>query len=89
MRHDDQSLDPFWQTPFGKALRWRVHDPGEALRLAASHRRQAADARRCIPADAVNFRDRSRALGLESRARQHDQLAEVCEQHMRVLQGVE
>ena len=76
-----KSIDSVWQTPFGKALRWRVHDADEARSIAASHRRQAAEARGAIPFPATDFRARSQAAGLEHRASQHDELAEVCEQH--------
>ena len=68
-------------TPFHRALRWRVHDPEEALWIAASHRRQAAEARACIPDPIGSFRDESRALGLEQRAVHHEEIATNCEQH--------
>lgn len=68
-------------TPFHRALRWRVHDPEEAMGLAASHRRQAAEARMCIPASIDSFRDRSRAAYLQQRAADHEEIAAVCERH--------
>ena len=76
-----ESIDAVWHTPFGKALRWRVHDADEARSIAASHRRQAAEARDAIPFPAPDFRERSQAASLEHRASKHDELAELCEQH--------
>ena len=78
---DDKSTDPICRTPFGKALRWRVHNSDEAFNLAASHRSKAAEARREIPADTSDFYAWSRARGLEQRARHYDELAETCERH--------
>jgi len=74
-------------TPFGKALRWRVHDPEEALGIAATHRARAAEARAAVPGHIASFRTRSQALGLEMRANRHDEMAEVCEQHAASLQA--
>jgi hypothetical protein len=76
-----ESIDAVWHTPFGKALRWRVHDADEARSIAASHRRQAAEARDAIPFRATEFRARGQAAGLEHRALRHDEIAKVCEQH--------
>lgn len=81
------AAEPAADTPFCKALRWRVHDPAEALHIAAAHRRRAAKARDAIPAAIGSFRDRCRANGLEQRACQHDELAAVCEQHAANLQA--
>ncbi len=78
---DARILDETADTPFCKALRWRVHDPEEALWIAATHRTRAREARSSAPANSDNFYDRSRALGLEGRAASHDQLAAICEQH--------
>ena len=68
-------------TPFHRALRSRVYDVEEAMSLAASHRRQAAEARMSIPEAIDSLRDQSRALGLEQRAAKHEEIAVVCEQH--------
>ncbi len=74
-------LDEAADTPFCKALRWRVHEPEEALWIAATHRTRAREARSAIPARIDNCSDRSRALGLEGRAASRDQMAAICEQH--------
>ena len=79
--HHATILDETADTPFCKALRWRVQDPEEALWIAAKHRTRAREARSVIPARIDNFHDRSQALGLEGRAASHDQLAAICEQH--------
>ena len=75
---DDEPEDG---TRFVHILRWRVHAPEEALGIAATHRRRAAEARQAIPAPIVSFRDRSVALGLEERAARHDAMAAACERH--------
>ena len=59
-------------TPFCKALRWRVHDPDEALWIAATHHRRAAEVR-------------LRAPGWEIQAIRHDQMAAICEEHAATL----
>ena len=59
-------------TWFCKALRWRVFDPDEALGIAATHRRRAAEAR-------------LRHEGWEAQAGRHDQMAAICEAHAAVL----
>lgn len=74
-------LDETADTPFCKALRWRVHDPEEALWIAATHRTRAREARSAISARIDNFSDRSRALDLQGGAASHDQMAAICEQH--------
>ncbi len=79
--NDATILDDTADPPFCKALRWRVHDPEEALWIAATHRTRAREARGAIPARIDNFYDRSRVLGLEGRAASHDQLGAICEQH--------
>ena len=79
--------EPAAATPFCKALRWRVHDPAEALSIAATHRSRAADARSGIPAVIDGFLDRCKASGLEQRACCHDEIAAVCERHAARLQA--
>ena len=59
-------------TPFYKALRWRVHDPDEALEIAATHRRRAAEERLGYP-------------GQEVQAARHDRMAAICEEHAATL----
>ena len=59
-------------TPFCKALRWRVHHSDEALVIAATHRRRAAEARLRQP-------------GWEVQATRHDQMAAICETHAAAL----
>ena len=59
-------------TWFCKALRWRVFDPDEALGIAATHRRRAAEAR---------LRDE----GWEVQAARHDQMAAICVTHATAL----
>ena len=87
MDHNQTLIDPeLAATPFYKALRWRVHDPEDALWIAATHRRHAADARSQTAA-IESFRDWSRATGLESQASQHDEMARLCERHAADLQG--
>jgi hypothetical protein len=61
-------------TPFCKALRWRVFDPDEALGIAATHRRRAVEARLCHP-------------GWEAQAARHDQMAAICEAYAAALRG--
>ena len=78
--------EPAAATPFCKALRWRVHDPAEALSIAATHRGRAADARSGIPAVIDGFLDRCKASSLEQRACCHDEIAAVCERHAARLQ---
>ena len=75
-------------TPFCKALRWRVHDPEEALWIAATHRARAGEARAAMPAHVASFPTHSQALGLEVRADRHDELAEACERHAASLQAI-
>lgn len=75
-------------SPFHKALRWRVHDPDEALAIAASHRRQATEARCAIPDPIHDFRAQSQAAGLRHRARCHDEIAEVCGRHAEELTNI-
>jgi hypothetical protein len=72
-------------TPFHKALRWRVHDPDEALAISATHRRRAAEARCAIPDPIRDFRGQSQAAGLHRRAQSHDEIAELCERHAEEL----
>lgn len=79
--------EPAAATPFCKALRWRVHDPAEALSIAATHRGRAADARSGIPAVIDGFLDRCKASSLEQRACCHDEIAAVCERHAARLQA--
>jgi hypothetical protein len=74
-------------TPFCKALRWRVHDPEEALWIAATHRARAAEARAAVPGHVASFRTRSQALGLEMRANRYDEMAAACERHAGSLQA--
>jgi hypothetical protein len=76
-------------TEFHKALRWRVHDPEESLWVAATHRARAAEARGAVPVGDASFRARSQALGLEARAKRHDELAAACERHAADLQALE
>lgn len=59
-------------TWFCKALRWRLFDPDEALGIAATHRRRAAEARLRHP-------------GSEAQAARHDQMAAICECHAATL----
>ena len=59
-------------TWFCKALRWRVHDPAEALAVAATHRRRAA-------------KERLRHPGFEDQAARHEQMAGICEEHAAAL----
>lgn len=59
-------------TAFCKALRWRVHDPDEALGIAATHHRRAAEVR-------------LRGPGWEIQAARHDQMAAICEEHAAAL----
>jgi len=73
--------EPAAATPFCKALRWRVHDPEEALSIAATHHRRAAEARSGIPDVIDNFLDRCKAAGLEQRAYCHEEIAALCERH--------
>ena len=76
---------PAAATPFHKALRWRVHDPEEALSIAATHRRRAAEARSNIPPLTRGILDRCMATSLEQRACRHNEIVAVCEQHARCL----
>ena len=73
--------EPEGNTRFVHILRWRVHAPEEALGIAATHRRRAAEARQAIPVPLESFHDHARALGLEQRAVRHDAMAEACERH--------
>ena len=59
-------------TPFCKALRWRVHHADEALGIAATHHRRAAKARLRFP-------------GWKIQATSHDQMATICEAHAAAL----
>ena len=59
-------------TWFCKVLRWRVFDPDEALGIAETHRRRAAEAR-------------LRHAGWEAQAARHDQMAGICEAHAAAL----
>ncbi len=68
-------------TAFYKALRWRVRDPEEALFIAGTHRRRAAEARSGVPAVIDGYQDQCRAWGLEGVACRHDEIAAVCERH--------
>jgi len=58
-----------------------VHDPEEAVFVAGTHRRRAAEARSGIPAVIRNFQDDFRARDLESVACNHDEIVVVCERH--------
>lgn len=78
---DPLANEPAKDTPFCIALRWRVHDLQEALSIAATHRARAAEARSGLPPAVGSFQARSRALGLETRAARHDEMAAVCERH--------
>ena len=82
------AADPSYDTHFYKVLRWRVHNPEEALALANSHRAQAADARASKPVSIDSFYDQSRDAGCESRASTHDEMADICERHAANLQDV-
>ena len=73
--------EPEWDTPFYKALKWRVHSPDEADHIAATHRHKAAEARGGIPAMAATYQNQCRAAPLESRARNHDAIIAVCNRH--------
>lgn len=59
-------------TAFCKALRWRVHDPNEALNIAATHHSRATEVR-------------LRGPGWEIQAARHDQMAAICETHAAAL----
>jgi hypothetical protein len=74
-------------TPFSKALRWRVHDPEEALGIAATHHRRAAEARARKPVTVDSFQDQSAAAWQDRRAAAHDAMAEACERHAATLRG--
>jgi len=73
--------EPERETPFFKALQWRVHCPDEADHIAATHSHKAAEARCGIPAMAATYQDQCRAALLESRARNHDAIVAVCMRH--------
>lgn len=79
--------EPAAAAPFCKALRWRVHDPEEALSIAATHRGRAAKARSGIPPVTCSFLDRCVATSLEQRACRHEEIAAVCERHAARLQA--
>jgi len=82
--------EPAKDTVFCKTLRSRVHDPEEAVFVARTHRRRAAEARGGIPAVIRSFQDDSRARHLESVARNHDEIIAACERHetrLRVAAG--
>ena len=79
--------EPAAATLFCKALRWRVHDPEEALSIAAKHRSRAAEARSGILPVTGNLLDRCVAAGLEQRAFRHEKIAAVCERHAARLQA--
>ena len=66
---DDPEIADTW---FCKALRWRVFEPDEALHIAATHRRRAAEARLRHP-------------GWEAQAARHDQMAAICVAHAAAL----
>jgi len=73
--------EPAKDTAFYKALCWRVRDPEEAVFIARTHRRRAAEARSGIPAVIEGYQDQCRAWGLEGVACRHDEIADVCERH--------
>lgn len=73
--------EPAKDTPFYQALLWRVHDPEEAVHIARTHRRHAAEARACIPDVIRNHQQQCVAAGVEQRARSHEEIAAVCERH--------
>ncbi len=73
--------EPERDTPFLKALQWRVHCPDEADHIAATHRQKAAQARDGISAMTETYQDQCRAALLESRARNHDAIVAVCMRH--------
>ncbi len=75
------------KTPFYKALRSRVCGPEEALGIAATNRRHAAEARNAKPASIDDYRDHCHALRMEQRARRHDEIVTVCEQHAASLRA--
>lgn len=79
--------EPAAAAPFCKALRWRVHDPEEALSIAATHRGRAAEARSGIPPVTSSFLDRCLAMSLEQRGCRHQEIAAVCERHAARLQA--
>jgi len=73
--------EPAKDTAFYKILGTRAHDPEEAVFVARTHRRRAAEARSGIPMVIRDFQDDSRARYLESVARNHDEIVAVCERH--------
>ena len=73
--------EPERDTWFYRVLIWRVHDPDEALHIAITHRRLAAEARAATPASLDTFHEKCRARLFESRAWNHDQIVEVCGRH--------
>lgn len=75
---DDEPAKNTW---FYQSLSWRVHDPDEALHIAATHRRHAAEARTCIPDVILNYQQQCVAAGAEQRAGNHDEIVAVCERH--------
>ncbi len=77
----DHADDPSWDTPFCKALRWRLHDPKEALSLAFWHTGRANEARRQIPQQPGGYAEQCRAAYLESCANNYDALAAACRRH--------
>lgn len=78
-RADDE--EPAAGTRFYKALHWQVYDPEEALWIAATHRRRAAEARSGIPVIVDTYQRRCMAAGLEQRACREEEIAAVCERH--------
>ena len=75
---DDEPAKDTW---FYQSLSWRVHDPDEALHIAATHLRHAAEARACIPDVIRNHHQQCVAAGAEQPARNHDEIVAVCERH--------
>jgi len=62
---DQAAWDETW---FQRAIHHRVYCPHEALQIAASHHRHAAE-------------KRARGPSFESQARLHDERARLCEAH--------
>lgn len=75
---DDEPAKDTW---FHQSLSWRVHTVDEALHIAATQRRHAAEARARIPDPIRNYHQQCVAAGAEQRARNHDEIAAVCERH--------
>lgn len=81
---DDEPAKNTW---FYRSLVWRVHAVDEARHIASTQRRHAAEARACIPDVIRNHHQQSVAAGAEQRARNHDEIAAVCERHAARLEA--